>query len=65
MIAGQDMVRQIENLETDKKNRPEVAVFISNCGELVLQAKAKRKKLQGRKIVKISIGPNNRMHGKN
>ena len=45
VIGGQDVVRQIENLETDKKNRPQVPVIISNCGELVLQAKAKCKQL--------------------
>ena len=38
---GQDVVRTIENLETDKKSRPQQPVTISNCGELVLQLKAK------------------------
>ncbi|KAI8802656.1 cyclophilin-like domain-containing protein, partial [Cladochytrium replicatum] len=33
VISGQDLVRQIENLETEK-DRPLKPVIISNCGEL-------------------------------
>ena len=43
MITGQDVVKAVENLETDKKSRPLQPVTISNCGELVLQLKAKGK----------------------
>ena len=41
VVGGEEVVRRIENLETDKKNRPTVPVTINNCGELVLQAKNK------------------------
>lgn len=43
VISGQDVVKKVENLETDKKNRPTQPVIIANCGELVLQLKAKGK----------------------
>ncbi|MEW8487468.1 MAG: peptidylprolyl isomerase [Candidatus Thiodiazotropha sp.] len=43
VIMGQDVVKAVENLETDKKSRPSQPVTISNCGELVLQLKAKGK----------------------
>ena len=41
VLMGQDVVKAVENLETDKKSRPLQPVTISNCGELVLQLKAK------------------------
>jgi peptidyl-prolyl isomerase G (cyclophilin G) len=41
VVSGQEIVKQIENLDTDKKNRPLVPVTIANSGELVLQPKAK------------------------
>ncbi|KAL3836022.1 hypothetical protein ACJMK2_021475 [Sinanodonta woodiana] len=44
VIHGQDIVKLIENQETDKKSRPLKDVTIANCGELVLQRKAKAKK---------------------
>ncbi|XP_060081903.1 peptidyl-prolyl cis-trans isomerase G-like [Ylistrum balloti] len=44
VIQGQEIVRLIENQETDAKSRPLKEVCIANCGELVLQMKSKGKK---------------------
>ena len=41
VISGQDVVTAIENQKADEKSRPITDVRISNCGELVLQAKPK------------------------
>ncbi|XP_033731856.1 peptidyl-prolyl cis-trans isomerase G-like isoform X2 [Pecten maximus] len=44
VLQGQEIVRLIENQETDTKSRPLKEVRIANCGELVLQMKSKGKK---------------------
>ncbi|XP_014669232.1 PREDICTED: peptidyl-prolyl cis-trans isomerase G-like [Priapulus caudatus] len=44
VIGGEDVIRSIENIPTDESSRPTGDVKIGNCGELVLQLKAIRKK---------------------
>jgi len=41
VIFGQELISQIENMETDAKNRPVSEVKVENCGELVPQMKSK------------------------
>ena len=41
VIQGFEIIRYIENLPTDDKNKPDTNVSISHCGELVLKAKSK------------------------
>jgi peptidyl-prolyl isomerase G (cyclophilin G) len=43
VLSGQDLIREIESLEIDKSSRPLEDVIISNCGQLVMQLKAKKK----------------------
>lgn len=43
VLQGQEVVSEIENQRVDDKSRPQVDVKISNCGELILKAKAKGK----------------------
>ena len=41
VIRGyEEVVKQIEKVPVDQKDRPSVPVVIANCGELVLKAKA-------------------------
>ena len=41
VIRGFDeVIKEVEKVDTDQKDRPSVPVVISNCGELVLKAKA-------------------------
>lgn len=39
MIAGHELVVQIENLKVNTKNRPINDVVITNCGQLVRKRK--------------------------
>ena len=41
VIAGKDVVREIENMRVDDHSRPIAKVMIVNCGELVPQAKTR------------------------
>lgn len=43
VLAGQDLIRQVEQLPVDRNSRPLQDVVISNCGELVKQVKGKLK----------------------
>ncbi|XP_021347801.1 serine/arginine repetitive matrix protein 2-like isoform X1 [Mizuhopecten yessoensis] len=58
VLQGQDVVRLIENQETDTKSRPLKEVRIGNCGELVLQMKSKSKKKK-----KVSESESGLSHG--
>ncbi|XP_035216864.1 peptidyl-prolyl cis-trans isomerase G-like [Stegodyphus dumicola] len=44
VISGQDVISQIEEINTDQNCRPTKDVRIANCGELVLKLKPKDKK---------------------
>jgi peptidyl-prolyl isomerase G (cyclophilin G) len=39
VVRGYDVVQKIAEVPVDEKDRPQVPVVISNCGELVLRAK--------------------------
>jgi len=42
LISGKEVVKEIEELQVDKKSRPLQDARIVNCGELVLKSKAKK-----------------------
>ena len=42
VVAGKEIVREIEELGTDKKDRPMQDARIINCGELMLKKKKSR-----------------------
>ena len=42
VIAGKEVAKEIEELDTDKKDRPMQDAKIVNCGELMLMKKKKR-----------------------
>ena len=42
VVAGKEVVREIEELDTDKKDRPMQDARIINCGELMLKKKKAR-----------------------
>ena len=42
IVAGMDVVREIENLETDGNDSPYARVTVLKCGELMLKAKKKK-----------------------
>ena len=42
VVAGKEIVREIEELGTDKKDRPMQDARIVNCGELMLKKKKSR-----------------------
>ena len=44
LVAGKEVVKEIEDLETDKKDRPLQEIRIMNCGELVLKKGTKSEK---------------------
>ncbi|TRY70596.1 hypothetical protein TCAL_11543 [Tigriopus californicus] len=48
VVSGQEVVREIEDLQTDKLDRPLQDVKIANCGILVLKNQKRRKKSQSR-----------------
>ena len=41
MIQGFEIIKLIENLPTDEKDKPSTNVTISHCGELVIKIKSK------------------------
>uniref|UniRef100_A0A914X086 peptidylprolyl isomerase n=1 Tax=Plectus sambesii TaxID=2011161 RepID=A0A914X086_9BILA len=43
VVAGQNVVTEIEQQKTDSKSRPIADVVINNCGELVLKKKKRRR----------------------
>ena len=43
LVAGKDVIREVEQLDTDKKDRPLQDARIINCGELVLKGKKDKK----------------------
>ena len=43
VVAGKEVVKEIEDLDTDKKDRPLQDARVVNCGELVRKAKKKKK----------------------
>jgi len=44
VVAGHDLVRQLEQLPVDRNSRPLQDAVISNCGQLVKQIKVKKEK---------------------
>merc|ERR1712012_392346 len=44
VVSGKEVVKEIEELDTDKKDRPLQDVRIVNCGELIRKAKPQTKK---------------------
>jgi hypothetical protein len=43
VVGGKEIVREIEDLDTDKKDRPLQDARIVNCGELMLKKKKPEK----------------------
>merc|ERR1712083_1273483 len=44
VVGGKEVVKEIEDLDTDKKDRPLQDIRIVNCGELIRKAKPQTKK---------------------
>merc|ERR1711874_94968 len=44
VVSGKEVVKEIEDLDTDKKDRPLQDVRMVNCGELIKKTKKKREK---------------------
>merc|ERR1712083_817625 len=44
VVSGKEVVKEIEDLDTDKKDRPLQDVRLVNCGELIKKTKKKREK---------------------
>merc|ERR1712241_1415129 len=44
VVSGKEVVKEIEDLDVDKKDRPLQDVRIVNCGELIKKTKKKREK---------------------
>ena len=42
VVAGKDVVKELEDLDTDKKDRPLQDARMINCGELIKRVKKKR-----------------------
>ena len=43
-FSGKEVVKEIEELDTDKKDRPLQDVRVANCGELIKKSKPTKKK---------------------
>merc|ERR1712241_217654 len=43
VVGGKEVVKEIEDLDTDKKDRPLQDIRIVNCGELIRKTKTKKK----------------------
>ena len=43
-FSGKEVVKEIEELDTDKKDRPLQDVRVANCGELIRKSKPTKKK---------------------
>ncbi|XP_063704107.1 peptidyl-prolyl cis-trans isomerase G [Culicoides brevitarsis] len=56
VVAGHDIVRQIELLPVDRNSRPLSDVVITNCGELIKQVKVKKVKKKKKEAKKSSSG---------
>ncbi|EDO48915.1 predicted protein [Nematostella vectensis] len=54
VIQGEELVRQIESLPTNEKNRPNADVKVSNCGELIPKSKAKANSAKKKRHVSSS-----------
>lgn len=50
VVAGHDIVRQMELLPVDRNSRPLQDVVITNCGELIKQVKGMSCAFYGKKI---------------
>ena len=44
LFSGKEVVKEIEELDTDKKDRPLQDVRVANCGELIRKSKPTKKK---------------------
>merc|ERR1712154_125059 len=42
VVSGKEVVKEIEDLDTDKKDRPLQDIRIVNCGELIRKTKTKK-----------------------
>ncbi|KAF7789808.1 hypothetical protein EIP86_000754 [Pleurotus ostreatoroseus] len=54
VIRGYEIIKEIENVAVDQKDRPSVPIEISNCGELVLRKQEGTPKAQEEKSRSVS-----------